>query len=169
MPVTVPSKIVVVGTSSISLKDRFSVLPKPKPVSSKVSIILYLVCMQLLGSFSSIQITVRPSRISMLGQRRATASCFSLVIALKWNNVSLRMPPVYKDDLVKYVSFSSTVFYSIRENSNSNGFIPVRRRSLRAGGGRFAAGVYIPAASSICAFFKHFVQFSSRVWLCTIH
>ena len=43
MPVIVPSKIVVVGTSSISLKDRFSKLPKPKLVSSKVLIILYFV------------------------------------------------------------------------------------------------------------------------------
>ena len=43
MPVTVPSKIVVVGTSSISLNDRSSKLPKPKYVPSKVLMILYSV------------------------------------------------------------------------------------------------------------------------------
>ena len=106
----------------------------------------------------------------MLGQRRAMVSCFSLVIAHKWDNVPLQMQPVYNDDLVE----------------RSNGFIPVRRRSFRAtnsrefspiwfkftlennlssvlkllyvqprrmgGGGQIAAGVYIPAASYFCGF-----------------
>ena len=106
---------------------------------------------------------MRPSRNSMLGQRRAMVSCFLLVTAHKWDNVSLQMQPVYNDDLVE----------------RSNGFIPVRRRSFRAGnsgefspiwfqftlennlsfvlkllyvqprrmggGGQIAVGVYIPA------------------------
>ena len=55
-------------------------------------------------------------------------SCFLLVTAHKWDNVSLQMQPVYNDDLVEYVSFcilslSSSLFTRV---PSSNGFIPGR-------------------------------------------
>ena len=99
MSVTVPSKMVVIVTSSISLNDRSSKLPKPKYVSSKVLMILYSV------------------------NRASWFFLFTLSNCATQSKLHART-----------------------------------EEARRMGGGRqFAAGVYIPAAFSICGFFKHFV------------
>ena len=68
---------------------------------------------------------------------------------------------VYQEDEGAFVQEIQVIFSSIRFScTHENNLLSVLKLFYvqprrMGGGGQFAAGVYIPAASSICGFFKH--------------